>query len=111
MLTEQDFIRIEKKANQLYANLELDIIEEIATRIANFGYANTVVVNDIKIVYTIGSTVKIDIEIKAGAINAYAIFVFFLFLCILIHLLTYLNSSYQSLLPPEFQYILPPVPV
>lgn len=54
MLTEQDFIRIEKKANQLYANLELDIIEEIATRIANFGYANTVVVNDIKIAQEMG---------------------------------------------------------
>ena len=54
MLTEQDFIKIEKQANQLYANLELDIIEEIAARIANFGYANTVVVNDIKIAQEMG---------------------------------------------------------
>lgn len=54
MLTEQDFIKIEKQANQLYANLELDIIEEIATRIANFGYANTVVLNDIKIAQEMG---------------------------------------------------------
>lgn len=54
MLTEQDFIKIEKQANQLYANLELDIIEEIATRIANFGYANTVVINDIKIAQEMG---------------------------------------------------------
>lgn len=54
MLTEQDFLKIEKQANQLYANLELDIIEEIATRIANFGYANTVVVNDIKIAKEMG---------------------------------------------------------
>ena len=54
MLTEQDFIRIEKEANSIYNNLELQIIEEIATRIANFGYANTVVVNDIKIAQEMG---------------------------------------------------------
>ena len=36
MLTEQDFIKIEKQANNLYADLELEIIEEIATRIVNF---------------------------------------------------------------------------
>ena len=49
MLTEQDFIKIEKQAIGIYQNLELQIIEEIATRIANFGYANTVVLNDIQI--------------------------------------------------------------
>ena len=54
MLSEKDFAKIEKQANQLYANLELDIIEEIAARIANFGYANTVVVNDIKIAQEMG---------------------------------------------------------
>lgn len=54
MLTEQDFIRIERQANQIYANLELDIIEEIATRIEKFGYANTVVMNDIKIAQEMG---------------------------------------------------------
>ena len=54
MLTEQDFLRIEKQANQLYANLELDIIEEIAKRIANVGYANTVVINDLKIAQEMG---------------------------------------------------------
>lgn len=54
MLTEQDFLRIEKQANQLYANLELDIIEEIATRIANFGYANMVVLNDLRIAQEMG---------------------------------------------------------
>ena len=54
MLTEQDFIRIEKEANSIYNNLELKIIEEIATRIANFGYANTVVLNDIKIAQEMG---------------------------------------------------------
>ena len=54
MLTEQDFLRIEKQANQLYANLELDIIEEIAKRIANVGYANTVVINDLRITQEMG---------------------------------------------------------
>lgn len=54
MLTEQDFIRIEKQTVQIYQNLELQIIEEIATRIANFGYANTVVLNDMKIAQEMG---------------------------------------------------------
>lgn len=54
MLTEQDFINIERQANKIYADLELQIIEEIAARIANFGYANTVVLNDIKIVQEMG---------------------------------------------------------
>lgn len=54
MLTEQDFIRIEKEANSIYNNLELQIIEEIATRIANFGYANTVVTNNIQIAQEMG---------------------------------------------------------
>ena len=54
MLTEQDFIRIEKQAIKIYQNLELQIIEEIATRIANYGYANTVVLNDIKIAQEMG---------------------------------------------------------
>lgn len=54
MLTEKDFINIEKQANSIYSNLELQIIEEIATRIANFGYANTVVINDIKIAQEMG---------------------------------------------------------
>ena len=54
MLTEQDFIKIEKQANSIYNNLELQIIEEIATRIANFGYANMVVLNDLRIAQEMG---------------------------------------------------------
>ena len=54
MLTEQDFINIQKQAISIYNNLELQIIEEIATRIANYGYANTVVLNDIKIAQEMG---------------------------------------------------------
>ena len=49
MLTEQDFIKIEKQAAALYENLELEIIQEIAKRIANVRYANTVVLNNVLI--------------------------------------------------------------
>lgn len=54
MLTQSDFINIEKQAAALYESLELEIIEEIATRIARVGYANTVVLNDIKIAQEMG---------------------------------------------------------
>lgn len=54
MLTEQDFVKIERQANQIYADLEIDIIEEIAIRIVNFGYANTVVINDLRIAQEMG---------------------------------------------------------
>ena len=54
MLTEKDFANIEKQAVGIYENLELQIIEEIATRIANFGYANTVVINNLKIAEEMG---------------------------------------------------------
>ena len=54
MLTEQDFIKIEKQANSIYNNLELQIIEEIATRIANFGYANAVVLNNLSVAQELG---------------------------------------------------------
>ena len=54
MLTEQDFIKIEKQTIGIYQNLELQIIEEIATRIANFGYANTVVINNLRIAQEMG---------------------------------------------------------
>ena len=37
MLTQGDFINIEKQAAALYESLELEIIEEIATRIAKVG--------------------------------------------------------------------------
>lgn len=54
MLTQNDFINIDKQATSIYESLELEIIEEIATRIANFGYANAVVLNDIKIAQEMG---------------------------------------------------------
>lgn len=69
MLTEKDFLNIEKQANSIYNNLELDIIEEIATRIANFGYANTVVLNDIKIAQEIGVLYEQIIQLVASYNN------------------------------------------
>lgn len=55
MLTENDFKLIEKQASKLYGDLELEIIQEIAERIASVGYANTVVYNDAKILQEMGT--------------------------------------------------------
>lgn len=54
MLTEKDFKIIERQAVGLYADLELSIIKEIAERIANVGYANTVVFNNAIILQEMG---------------------------------------------------------
>ena len=55
MLTQSDFVNIEKQSTALYESLELEIIEEIATRIARVGYANTVVLNNIQIAQEMGA--------------------------------------------------------
>lgn len=70
MLTEQDFINIENQAIEIYQNLELQIIEEIATRIANFGYANTAVLNDIKIAQEMGFLYQDIVRLVAEYNNA-----------------------------------------
>lgn len=54
MLPPDYLEKIEKQAMNVYNNLELDIIQEIAERIANVGYANTVVKNDIMIAQEMG---------------------------------------------------------
>lgn len=54
MLTEKDFRLLEKEAIKLYGDLELEIIQEIAERIANVGYANTVVYNNAVILQEMG---------------------------------------------------------
>ena len=54
MLTQEQWDLIEKQANKLYNNLELEIIQEIAERIANVGYANTVVLNNTLIAQEMG---------------------------------------------------------
>ena len=54
MLTPEQWETIAKQASQIYNQLELDIIEEIATRIASVGYANTVIHNDVLIAQEMG---------------------------------------------------------
>lgn len=54
MLIESDFKLIEKEAIKLFGDLELEIIQEIAERIANVGYANTVVNNNTAILQEMG---------------------------------------------------------
>lgn len=65
MLTEKDFKILEKEALSLYSNLELEIISEIAERIANVGYANTVVFNNAIILQEMGFLYDDIIEIVA----------------------------------------------
>ena len=54
MLTQKDFDLILNEASKLYSNFELELISEIAERIANVGYANTVVHNDVVIAQEMG---------------------------------------------------------
>ena len=54
MITPEQWDLIEKQANELYNNLELEIIQEIAERIANAGDANTVVLNNTLIAQEMG---------------------------------------------------------
>lgn len=70
MLTQGDFINIEKQATALYESLELEIIEEIATRIAKVGYANTVVLNDIQIAQEMGALYQDIITLVAKYNNS-----------------------------------------
>lgn len=54
MLTDTDFRLLEKQASQLYGDLELEIIQEIAERISNVGYANTIAYNNAMILQEMG---------------------------------------------------------
>lgn len=54
MITPSQWKQIEKQTNKLYNQLEIEIIQEIAERIANVGYANTVVLNDMLIAQEMG---------------------------------------------------------
>ena len=65
MLTSRDFKKIEKQAAKLYGDLELEIIQEIAERIANVGYANTVVYNNVAILQEMGVLYEDIIEMVA----------------------------------------------
>ena len=70
MLTPENFKIIEKQANKLYEGLELEIIEEIAERIANVGYANTVVLNNIEIAQEMGILYQDVVNLVAKYNNA-----------------------------------------
>lgn len=65
MITPEQWKIIEKQASNLYNQLELDIIEEIAERIANVGYANTVALNDVLILQEMGVMYEHIIELVA----------------------------------------------
>lgn len=72
MLTPEQWNQIGKQAEQIYSQLELEIIQEIAERIANVGYANTVVLNDILIAQEMGLMYQDIIEIVAKYNNTSA---------------------------------------
>ena len=65
MITPEQWDLIGKQANKIYNQLELEIIQEIAERIANVGYANTVVLNDILIAQEMGLMYQDIIQLVA----------------------------------------------
>lgn len=70
MITPEQWTIIEKQANKLYSNLEDEIIKEIAERIANVGYANTVALNDVLILQEMGLLYENIIQKVAEENNA-----------------------------------------
>lgn len=65
MLTLEQWEQIGKQAQQIYSDLELEIIQEIAERIANFGYANTVALNDALLLQEMGITYQDTVNLIA----------------------------------------------
>lgn len=66
MLTPEQWNEVGKQAKQIYSDLELEIIQEIAERIANMGYANTVVINDVLIAQEMGMLYQDIINLVAS---------------------------------------------
>ena len=54
MLTPEQWQEVERQASKIYDKLELEIIQEIASRIANTGIMNTVAYNDAMILQEMG---------------------------------------------------------
>lgn len=54
MIPEKDFMRYEKQTSKLYEKLELQLIQDIAERIANVGELNTVGYNNAEILQEMG---------------------------------------------------------
>lgn len=69
MLTPEQWEQISNEATNLYSDLELEIIEEIAIRIASVGYANTVVKNDVIIAQEMGLLYSDIVELVASYNN------------------------------------------
>lgn len=65
MITPEQWDLIGNQASKIYSQLELEIIQEIAERIANVGYANTVVLNDILIAEEMGLMYQDIIQLVA----------------------------------------------
>lgn len=72
MLTPEQWDLIGKQASNIYNDLELEIIQEIAERIANVGYANTVVLNDILVAQEMGLMYQDIIQLVAKYNNTSA---------------------------------------
>lgn len=72
MLTPEQWEQIGKQAEQIHNKLELEIIQEMAERIANVGYANTIVLNDIAIAQEMGLIYQDIIELVAKYNNTSA---------------------------------------
>lgn len=70
MITPEQWEQIGKQAEQIYNKLELEIIQEIAERIVNVGYANTVVKNDAKIAQEMGIVYQDVIKLVAEHNNS-----------------------------------------
>lgn len=69
MLTPDEWRIIELNASKLFTKLEFEIIEEIVTRILNVGYANTVVINDLKVIQEIGIAYEDILKIISTYLN------------------------------------------
>lgn len=72
MLTPKQWEQIGRQSQQIYTNLELEIIQEIAERIANVGYANTVALNNALLLQEIGMTYEDVMNLVAKYNNASA---------------------------------------
>ncbi len=68
MLTPNQWEEVGDQAIKIYDELELEIIQEIAERIANFEFANSVVLNNIKIAQEMGLLYE-DIIIRVAKYN------------------------------------------
>lgn len=72
MLTPLDYEKLEKLAIKLYEDLEIDLIEAIANRIAKVGYANTVAYNSAEILAQMGYLYNDVVETVASFNNGKA---------------------------------------